>query len=182
MQTLRQLKTAVRLARKHHAGQVRKGPNSEPFYNHPRRVCKSYLRFRHKKLAGAVASLCHDLVEDTEIEIQDLGRAVGGEAQKLVMDLTKPRGLPSSVYGGSIKNWNPESKKIKLCDIEDNIVRSRDIESRLRMRMLTKWKNYLDQLAPVPGEDSEEEREYLYKWETVVDLCAREMRAMSPGL
>lgn len=49
------IKKAVALAKKFHAGQIRKGPKGEAFYNHPRRVCKYYLTFKYKSENGMLA-------------------------------------------------------------------------------------------------------------------------------
>ncbi|MFQ5449067.1 MAG: hypothetical protein ACE5E9_00470 [Nitrospinaceae bacterium] len=172
--TLGPLKAALRLARKFHAGQVRKGPGGEAFFHHPRRVCKCYLAFRFKTLEGAVASLCHDLVEDTSLECGELGRYFGKTVQRYVWELTKPWNLSSDKYGESIPLWSLESKKIKLCDIEDNILGSRKIPDGQRLRMLSRWGKYLDPLRKVSLAHREQEMEYREKWQFVYDLHSLE--------
>lgn len=170
-----QIKQAVRLAKKFHAGQVRKGPKAEAFYHHPRRVCKSYLAFKKKSISGMIAALCHDLVEDTPLSLDELEEMFGADVRKIVFNLTKPPNISSEEYAKNICDWNVESKKIKLCDIEDNIQDSRDIPLEQRQGMLVKWKKYLDQLVHAPVSCGiEMKNELAEKWNTVNELHAEE--------
>ena len=168
-----QIRQAVRLAKKFHAGQVRKGPEGEAFYHHPRRVCKGYLTFKNKSVEGVVAALCHDLVEDTPVSLEELGKIFGAVVRQIVFNLTKPSQTSSEEYAKKINRWNLESKKIKLCDIEDNILSSREIPLELRMGMLVRWKNYLDRLEP-HSSSSGVEAELTKKWSAVNKLHSEE--------
>jgi GTP diphosphokinase / guanosine-3',5'-bis(diphosphate) 3'-diphosphatase len=178
-----QIKQAVRLAKKFHAGQVRKGPKGDAFYNHPRRVCKSYLAFKNKSISGVVAALCHDLVEDTPLDLDELGQIFGPDVRQIVFNLTKPDSVSSSEYAENFFDWGLESKKIKLCDIEDNILDSREIPLERRMRMLVRWKRYLDKLEnSSPVHDLETELELVEKWTAVNKLHAEEWKGMKPDI
>lgn len=176
-----QIKEAVVLAKKLHAGQVRKGPKREAFFNHPRRVCKCYLTFKYKSVNGMVASLCHDLIEDTVLTIEELEGLFGPQVRKIVWDLTKPYKFSSSEYAAKIGGWTLESKKIKLCDIEDNILSSRQIHSDQRIPMLAKWRKYLDQLGKnfCGGLAEKEEKKIWDKWNVVNDLAAEEWKHLT---
>ncbi len=169
-----QIKCAVKISKKFHSGQFRKGPDKEIFYNHPRRVCKCYLGYKYKTLAGVIASLCHDLVEDTVMTETDLEEKFGRDVQKIVMELTKPWDTSSDKYSERITDWDLESKKIKLCDIEDNILSSRDIPQQHRMRMLSRWEKYLGQLGEIAETDKEKKLEYEYKFKAVKQLHSLE--------
>jgi (p)ppGpp synthase/HD superfamily hydrolase len=173
------IKEAVFLAKKLHAGQVRKGPKKEAFFNHPRRVCKCYLTFKHKSVNGMVASLCHDLIEDTSLAIEELDGLFGQQVRTIVWDLTKPRKFSSDEYAAKINGWSLEAKKIKLCDIEDNILSSRQIHSDQRISMLVKWRKYLDQLGKVSPGGLAEEKEILKKWDAVNELAAEELKRLT---
>ena len=176
------IKEAIALAKKLHAGQVRKGPKGEAFFNHPRRVCKCYLTFKHKSVNGMVASLCHDLIEDTVLNIEELDGLFGPQVRKIVCDLTKPHNFSSDEYAAKIGDWTLESKKIKLCDIEDNILSSRQIHFGQRMPMLVKWRKYLDQLRRVSLGGLAEEKEIWERWDAVNELAAREWKHLTAGL
>lgn len=175
------IKNAVALARKLHAGQVRKGPMREAFYNHPRRVCKCYLAFKHKSVSGMVASLCHDLVEDTPLSIEELEKVFGSQVRQIVWDLTKPHNFSSDEYAAKIRNWTLESRKIKLCDIEDNILSSRQIHSRQRTQMLFKWRKYLNQMENFSPGGLAEEEEFVQKWDAVNKLHGEEWNRLTEG-
>jgi len=178
-----QIKKAVRLAKKFHAGQVRKGPNGGDFYNHPRRVCKSYLAFKNKSISGVIAALCHDLVEDTPMSLIELEEMFGVEVRKIVFDLTKSPNISSEEYAKDIHDWNLVSKKIKLCDIEDNILDSREIPLEQRLRMLVRWKKYLDKLEHDSSSgDFGKKNELFEKWNSVNKLHAEEMDRLKPRI
>lgn len=173
--TLTLLRQAVIWVRNAHQGQVRKGQDQEPFFNHPRRVCKAYLRFQFKTQDGAVAALCHDVVEDTAFTLNDVERGFGKGVRDLVRDLTKAGGRPHRDYLLDFHSWPMESKKIKLCDIQDNILSSRCIVPKRRNDMLLKWNRYLESLKLEGGGRDAEVLEYQAGWHSVWELCQREM-------
>lgn len=173
----------MRLAKKYHAGQVRKGPKGEAFYNHPRRVCKGYLAFKNKTISGVVAALCHDLVEDTAFPLKELEEMFGADVRQIVFNLTKPWDISSEEYAKKIPHWNLESKKIKLCDIEDNILDSREIPLEQRLKMLVRWKKYLNKLEHnLPSSALEVEIELVKKWDFVNKLHAEEWNRLIPEI
>ncbi len=65
-----------------------------------------------------IAALCHDLVEDTPMSLDELEEMFGTDVRKIVFDLTKTSDISSEEYAKNIFEWNLESKKIKLCDID----------------------------------------------------------------
>lgn len=159
---------------------MRKGPKEEPFYNHPRRVCKSYLAFKNKSVSGLIAALCHDLVEDTPVSLDELEELFGADVRNIVFDLTKPPNISSEEYAKNIIGWSLESKKIKLCDIEDNIQDSRDIPLEQRLGMLVRWEKFLEEL----GRDPEsigfvKNIELVEKWHSVNDLHTEELAGLN---
>ena len=175
-----QIRQAVRLAKKFHAGQVRKGPKGDAFYNHPRRVCKSYLAFENKSISGVIAALCHDLVEDTPLSLDELEEMFGADVREIVFNLTKPAAVSSEEYAKRICQWNLESKKIKLCDIEDNILDSREIPVERRLGMLVRWKKYLDKLEHNPSSgDMLKKNELAQKWQRVNELHTEEWNRLN---
>ncbi len=175
--SFKRLKLAVHLARNGHAGQFRKGRLKEIFYCHPRRVCKAYLEYEFNSLDGAIACLFHDLVEDTEMCLADIGREFGPTVESLVGYLTKPPSLSSLEYADLMNGWSLEAKKIKLCDIEDNIISSRQISPDRRVRMLEKWLAFLSNLNATAVGSCEKTSEFLDKKCKVYALCHDELSA-----
>lgn len=175
---LGKIKKAFQTVQQAHSGQFRKGADRELFYYHPRRVCKAYLQFQNKTLDGALAALCHDLVEDTWVTLQDIEYWFGYQVRYLVDDLTKPEHVSHLDYLQRFEDWPLESKKIKVCDIEDNVLSSRTIPVELRRSMMIKWKRYLDALTPRPHDNSAALQEYVLKRDHVLAIFESESTAM----
>lgn len=130
-----------------------------------------------------IAALCHDLVEDTPLSLDELENIFGVEVQMIVFNLTKPEDISSAEYAKKINHWGLESKKIKLCDIEDNILDSREIPLEQRTRMLVRWKKYLDRLendSPLNGQEAE--IEFVNKWNAVNKLHTEEWNRLKPDI
>lgn len=73
-------------ARTHHLGQLRK--SGEPYIFHPLRV--AHLAARHwMDFPSVIASLMHDVVEDTPVTLDDVREKYGEEVAQLVDGLTK---------------------------------------------------------------------------------------------
>ena len=78
---------AVRLAVRQHAGQLRKG-DRQPFITHPFAVALLCARAGLSDETVA-AALLHDVVEDTDITVRELGVAVGETVAEIVAAVTK---------------------------------------------------------------------------------------------
>ncbi len=77
---------AIDLGRKSHDGQLRK--SGEPYFFHPLRV--SHLAARHwMGFPSVIASLLHDVVEDTPVTLSQVKKIFGSEVALLVNGLTK---------------------------------------------------------------------------------------------
>ncbi len=172
------LKKALSLATTAHEGQYRKGASQEAYVNHPKRVCKAYLKYQYKTGAGVIASICHDLVEDTFVTLEDLTDLFGKEVAVLVNDLSKPPLMSSSEFASTMQSWSFESRKIKVCDIEDNIISSRELGSERRKPMLSKWKKFLNNLQFEDSGKTQSTREFLKKWGEVYTLCIEEQNGL----
>lgn len=80
------LQQAIALAEKAHHQQFRK--SGEPYFFHPLRV--AHMAARHwMDFASVIAALLHDVVEDTPITLEDVGKRFGSEVSLLVDGLTK---------------------------------------------------------------------------------------------
>lgn len=80
------LNRAISMARSAHAGQFRK--SGEPYFFHPLRV--AHMAARHwMDFASVIASLLHDVVEDTPVTLAEVEALFGEEVALLVNGLTK---------------------------------------------------------------------------------------------
>jgi (p)ppGpp synthase/HD superfamily hydrolase len=108
------LEDAIILAATHHRGQTDKA--GEPYVLHPLRLMLS-LRDPHERLAA----LLHDIVEDTDITLDDL-RALGYPTPVVaaIELLTHTDGSPYLDYVARLKT-NPIARAVKLADLADNM-------------------------------------------------------------
>ncbi len=123
---------AREFAKKAHEGQYRKY-KSEPYIEHPIRVAGLVKSVTHTEEMVCAAYL-HDVVEDTEVTIEDIKEEFGDKVADLVRDLTdvyvkknyphlnRRRRKEKEVERQS--QISKEAKTIKLADVIDN---TRDI-------------------------------------------------------
>lgn len=120
---------AVLFATKAHEGQVRKY-TGEDYVEHPVEVAsmlKKYFDFPEEVLvAGIIAAILHDTVEDTEATYGDIIAEFGETVASYVWFMTKPEGfvgnrkLRKSLDISRLREAPPIVKAIKLCDLMHN--------------------------------------------------------------
>ena len=107
------LDRAIELAKQHHKGQTNKA--GKPYIEHPLRVMNQMKSEEEK-----IVAVLHDIVEDTDISLNDLkNEGFSEEAVSAVECLTKQDGENYDSYIERI-SFNPLAVKIKLADLEDN--------------------------------------------------------------
>ncbi|MEN9509033.1 MAG: hypothetical protein RLZZ621_1596, partial [Gemmatimonadota bacterium] len=84
---------AYRFSEVAHAGQVRH--SGEPYVSHCVEVAR-ILADLHLDTTTVASGLLHDIVEDTDITVEDVGREFGKEIAEIVDGLTKIANLPMS--------------------------------------------------------------------------------------
>lgn len=81
------VRAAYEMAREAHAGQVRNASGGRPYIDHP--VAVAELLSEHLSDEDVLAAaLLHDVVEDSELEIDDLRERCGGRVAEIVAALT----------------------------------------------------------------------------------------------
>lgn len=112
------LEKAIFIAVTAHKGQVDKGGN--PYILHPIRVMVSV-----KTIEEKIVALLHDVVEDSDITIDQLRNEGFSESTlEAVLLLTKSPGCSYEDYLRSIKS-NSLALEIKKADLNDNLDNSR---------------------------------------------------------
>lgn len=112
------LNRALEIARKAHAGQVDKGGDTYIF--HPVRVAL-HCRTEEEK----IVALLHDVVEDTDITLDDLRReGFSAEVLDALQCLTKIKGEDYMDFIRRVAT-NPLATQVKLHDLRDNMDVSR---------------------------------------------------------
>lgn len=107
------LERAIQIAVDAHAGQ--KGKDGTPYILLPLRLMLKVSN-EHEKMAAVL----HDVVEDTDVKMEDLQREGFPKAVlEAVRLLTHEPSVPYEDYVRHIKA-NPLAKAVKLADLEDN--------------------------------------------------------------
>ncbi len=83
---LSQIEKAYRIAKKQHEGQLRK--SGEPYIIHPLRVAIILAELEMDK-ESIIAGILHDVVEDTDMTLEDVEREFGSDVALLVDGVTK---------------------------------------------------------------------------------------------
>lgn len=134
------LDKAILVAVLSHAEQEDKGGNS--YIRHPLRVM-SGLDNEDEMVAG----VCHDVVEDTFVSLDDLAELGFTKMQLKTIDaLTKREG---ETYSESIDRVvkDPSARKIKTLDIRDNSALWRLKSKKLTEKDMQRMQNYIDALV-----------------------------------
>ena len=104
-----------------HRDQERKAGG--PYVVHPLRVTLQALAMGESTETIMAAAL-HDVVEDTDVSLDEITTRFGTEVSSIVASLTKPpRGTPTraAIYEKQLMTSSRETKLIKILDIEDNL-------------------------------------------------------------
>jgi hypothetical protein len=88
------IKDALETARRAHAGQLRRGSDGRPFIDHPQAVAERLLALRFGDEVVA-AALLHDVVEKSEVGIDELRERFGDAVADLVEAMTEDESIPS---------------------------------------------------------------------------------------
>ena len=108
-----QSEKAYEIAKKAHLGQIDKA--GEDYIKHPKKVA-SFVKTDEEK---AVAYL-HDVIEDTELTLEDLREyGFSEEVLKAVDVITKKKGQDYQTYLNSVKE-NKLARVVKLADLRHN--------------------------------------------------------------
>lgn len=107
-------KKAEIIAKKAHAGQVDKA--GEDYFNHPKRVALNF--YEDEEI---IVALLHDVIEDTNITLEQLKNEGFNEAVLNALNaITKREGESYDQFIGRVKE-NPIALKVKLADLRDNM-------------------------------------------------------------
>lgn len=108
------LDTAIAIASKAHAGQVDKA--GQPYILHPLRLM---LKFRNEE--EMIVAVLHDVVEDSDISLNELKNSGFSEAITQAIDcLSKRNGESYDDFILRVAN-NALARKVKIEDIKDNL-------------------------------------------------------------
>jgi GTP diphosphokinase / guanosine-3',5'-bis(diphosphate) 3'-diphosphatase len=144
---------AFRYAAGAHEGQLRR--SGQDFIHHPFGVAKicAELRLDAQTIAAA---LLHDVVEDTETDIEDLRAEFGDDVAKLVEGVTKLTGITfHSREQAEAENYRKmivamaEDVRVILIKLADRLHNMRTIEYQGKQKQVQKAKETLEVYAPL---------------------------------
>lgn len=112
---------AANLAAALHAGQVSRHGDTE-YIAHPVRVALLVTcEFRCEDPEVISASLLHDCLEKTDLEVALLRQEMGGRVAEMVEALSKNRGGPEAAYWNRLTAASWEVRLIKIADALDHM-------------------------------------------------------------
>lgn len=103
-----------------HDGVYRKFGIKEPYFRHVERVAR-YMQSANLPDHVVAAGYLHDVVEDTEITLEDLAEWFPVEVTSLVWAVTRVPGESYTSFILRVKDAGPEAIAIKLADLSDNL-------------------------------------------------------------
>lgn len=124
---------AMRIAYTAHHGQLDK--SGAPYIFHP-----IHLAEQMEDEISCCAALLHDVVEDTDVTMEDLAREFPAEVIEVLKLLTHDDETPYFDYVREIKK-HPVAIKVKLADLAHNSDQTRCVGSDLTEERLSYWKD-----------------------------------------
>ncbi len=124
---------AMKIAYAAHHGQV--DYNGIPYIFHPIHLAEAM-----DDEVSCCAALLHDVVEDTDVTMDELAQAFPEQVLSVLRLLTHEEGVPYFDYVRKIKA-NPIAVKIKLADIAHNCDQTRCVGSGLSEERLAYWRD-----------------------------------------
>lgn len=114
------LRKAFEMARDAHASQKRK--SGEPYILHPLEVARIVVvEMGITDVTSVICALLHDVVEDTEVELEDIRREFGNKAMHIINGLTKISSSPSIDSSELSSSQQAETFRKILLTISDDI-------------------------------------------------------------
>ncbi|MBE6980455.1 MAG: HD domain-containing protein [Ruminococcaceae bacterium] len=136
---------AMRIAYKAHHVQL--DYNGIPYIFHP-----IHLAEQMDDEISCCAALLHDVVEDTDVTMEDLAREFPAQVIDVLKLLTHDDDVPYFDYVREIKK-HPVAKKVKLADLAHNSDQTRCVGSDLTEERLAYWKDKYAKATKILMED-----------------------------
>lgn len=109
---------AVNLAEELHSNAVRK--SGEPYISHPCRIANALISLKVDDEDILIATILHDVLEDTDIKATLLEEYFGENAVRLIKLVTKEKGVSTKVYYNNISK-DKKATIIKVADRCHNV-------------------------------------------------------------
>lgn len=136
----KQLRLAFEMSLEAHKDMRRK--SGEPYILHPLKVAQIVVKEMGLNATAAICALLHDVVEDTELTLDDIKREFGIKVAKIIDGLTKVSGvfdLTSSIQAENFKKLLltlADDVRVILIKIADRLHNMRTMDSMPRKKQL----------------------------------------------
>ena len=135
---------AVKFASEKHSGQFRKGSGSVPYINHPVAVLQVLYQTGCLEYDVLIASVLHDVMEDSYVPHSELEALFGAEVASLVAEVTDDMSLSREerkrVQQESAEFLSYKAKQIriadKICNVRDVTQDGLDWDTQTKLRYL----------------------------------------------
>lgn len=153
------LGTALDTARRAHRGQVRNASGGRPYIDHPIEVAER-LSERGYPDEVLAAALLHDVVEDSDLEVEDVRRVGGDRVARIVATLTEdesvePYAERKREHRARVQADGPESLAVYAADKLTNLCMLRDAYAEKGEEVAAELKVPLDEKVAIWREDLE---------------------------
>lgn len=135
---------AMRIAYAAHHGQT--DQSGQPYIFHP-----FHLAEQMTDEITACAALLHDVVEDTDVTIEELEREFPAEVTDALRLLTHEKGTDYFEYVRAIAD-NPVAKAVKLADLAHNSDESRLVGCNVSAEKINAWREKYAKAKMILGE------------------------------
>jgi (p)ppGpp synthase/HD superfamily hydrolase len=153
------LGNALDMARRAHRGQIRNASGGRPYIDHPIAVAE---RLSERGYSDEVlaAALLHDVVEDSELEVEDVRQAAGDRVAEIVEAMTDDDGVEPYVqrkreHREEVETAGPEALAVYAADKLTNLSMLRDAYAADGEEIAGELKVPLDEKVTVWNEDLE---------------------------
>jgi (p)ppGpp synthase/HD superfamily hydrolase len=148
-----------------------KRDNNLPFVVHPIRTISilrayGFTEFENEDLM--IATLMHDLVEDTTLTIEEIEYKFGKKVASIVNESTKPAKVKKDQWLETFKNYSKEAKIIKMGDRIDNLM---DMEYWDKKRQIS----YLEQSKIIVRSCGDANQELAHKLDEIIQDLLRKI-------
>jgi GTP diphosphokinase / guanosine-3',5'-bis(diphosphate) 3'-diphosphatase len=136
----KQIRLAFEMAAEAHQGMRRK--TGEPYILHPLAVAQIVASEIGLGPTAVIAALLHDVVEDTELTLEDIQREFGKQIAQIVDGLTKIKGVFDVSSGAQAENFRKvliamaEDVRVILIKIADRLHNMRTLDSMSKQKQI----------------------------------------------
>lgn len=150
---------AVNLAEELHADAKRK--SGEPYISHPCRIANALISLKIDDEEILIATILHDVLEDTDIMAELLESYFGKEATSIIKLVTKQKGVTTETYYKNI-SMDKKATIVKVADRCHNVSTMYFFSEEKMKEYIEETETYILPMCSQISNDYPEVADYLY--------------------